>query len=164
MKKSSCIAVVVTVVLGLSLSHAQFKSQVGQESRVADEFTSQSGSSSFFGWFNPEKFHMRHSVSFSYGTYGAQSMSLGSYTNSMSYEFANNLDARADVSMSFSPFNSFSTQGGKKNDLSSIYLSRAEVNYRPWENFLVRFQFQQLPYGGYYGSSFFDPWYRENGF
>lgn len=164
MKKRCMFAALVMVAMGCSLSNAQFKSQVGQESRVAEEYAPQSSSFSLFGWFDPEKFHMRHMVDFSYSTFGGQGMSMGNYTNSMMYEFANDLNVRTDISMSYSPFNSFPLPGGKKNDLSSIYLSRAELNYRPWKDVLVQFQYRQLPYGSYFSSPFHDPWYRESGF
>jgi opacity protein-like surface antigen len=160
--KRSIIAVVAAALVCASASMAQFRSQV-EGARVSDGVASQ-GSSLFFGWFNPERFHMSHSFDLSYSTFGGQGMSLGTYTNSMTYQFADNLNARADLSLSFSPYNSFSTFGGKKNDLSSLYLSRAEVNYKPWENVQVRFQYRQVPYGNYYYSPFYNPWYREDGF
>ncbi len=162
MKKRIIVAVAVAL-LGASASVAQFKSQVDQGPLVSDGVSSQSGSS-LFGWFNPENFHMRHSFDLSYQTFGGQGMSLGTYTNSMTYDFSEKLNARADVSMSYSPYNTFSTLGGKKNDLSSIYLSRAEVNYKPWENVMVKLQYRQIPYGNYYYSPFYSPWSREDGF
>jgi len=82
----------------------------------------------------------------------------------MSYEVADNLLARTDISMSYSPYNNLPTLNGKKNDLSSIYLSRAQLNYRPWENVLVQLQYRSLPYGSFYYSPHLNPWYRENGF
>lgn len=155
------IALVCLLATGVS---AQFKSQVEQESRITSGVLQSSSPGWLFGWFNPEKFQMRHSVSFSYQTMGDRSLSLGTYTNSMSYQFAENLNARADVSLSYSPFNSFSGAfgSGTKNALSSVYLSRAEVNYRPWENVVMQVQFRQLPYGTY--SPWYSPWYREDGF
>jgi opacity protein-like surface antigen len=162
MKKRIIVAVAVAL-LGASASMAQFKSQVDQGPLVSDGVSSQSGSF-LFGWFNPENFHMRHSFDLSYQTFGGQGMSLGTYTNSMTYDFSEKLNARADVSMSYSPYNTFSTLGGKKNDLSSIYLSRAEVNYKPWENVMVKLQYRQIPYGNYYYSPFYSPWSREDGF
>jgi hypothetical protein len=97
---------------------------------------------------------------------GGEGFSLGTYTNSMMYEFAPNLNVRADVSMSYSPFQSFASGlGGKRNDLSKIYLSRADVSYRPWENTMIQFSFRQYPYQPYgMFSQFHDPWYREGGF
>jgi hypothetical protein len=115
------------------------------------------------GWFNPEKFHMSHSFNLSYQTFGSQGISLGTYTNSMIYEIASNLNARADVSLSYSPYSSFSTLN-KKNDLSSVYLSRAQLDYHPWDNVSVQLQYRQLPYVSSYYSPFYSPWYRENGF
>lgn len=165
MKTSAMKLVAAMVLLGVSIGGAQFKSQVEQESRISDNMIRQSTPGFFFGWFDPEKFHMRHTFDLSYQTFGGQGLSLGTYTNSMTYEFAENLDARADVSLSYSPFNSFSTFGStKKNDLSGLYVSRAQLNYRPWENVMVQIQYRQIPYGNYYYSPFYNPWYRETGF
>ncbi len=163
--KKRIIVAVAAALLCASASMAQFKSQVDQGPQVSDGVSSATSSGSFlFGWFNPENFHMRQSLEFSYQTFGSQGMSLGTYTNSMTYDFSDRLNARADVSMSYSPSNTFSTFGGKKNDLSSIYLSRAEVNYKPWENVLVKLQYRQVPYGNYYYSPFYSPWYGGEGF
>lgn len=166
MRKVRCLLVALLTVGCVAGASAQFKTQVEQESRISNGIVQQNEPSFLFGWFNPEKFSMHHSVSFSYSTMGKESMSLGTYTNSMMYEFADNLNARADVSMSYSPFNSFSSGLGKgqKNSLSSIYLSRAELNYRPWENVAVQLQFRQIPYGMYYYSPFSSPWSMGDGF
>jgi len=164
MNTRSLVLAASFLLLGFALAQAQFKSQVEQESRVSEGLMSQSAPQFFLGWFNPDKFHMRHSFDLSFTTFGNNSLSLGSYTNSMSYEFADNLTARTDISMSYSPYNNLPTVHGKKNDLSSIYLSRAQLDYRPWENVLVQLQYRSLPYGSYYYSPYFNPWYRENGF
>lgn len=163
MMKRRLILAVAGVVFVSALVHAQFKSQLEQESHVSDGLMRQEPQL-LLGWFNPDKFHMRHSFDLSFTTVGGQSLSLGTYTNSMSYEVAENLMARADLSMSYSPYNTLPTLNGKKNDLSSIYLSRAQVDYRPWDNVLVQLQYRSLPFGSYYYSPFHSPWYRENGF
>ena len=163
MTKRIIVAVAVSLLCA-SASMAQFRTQVDQGPIVSDGVASQSTGSFLFGWFNPANFHMRHSFDLSYQTFDGQGMSLGTYTNSMTYDFSDRLNARADISMSYSPYNTFSTFGGKKNDLSSIYLSRAEVNYKPWDNVMVKFQYRQVPYGNYYYSPFYSPWYREDGF
>jgi hypothetical protein len=147
----------------VSGASAQFRDQIGQDTRVSESILRDDGGGSIlFGWFDPSKFQMRHMVSMSYTTLGAgQGFSLGTYTNMMSYRFSENLDAQADVSMSYSPFNSFSAMG-KTNDFSGIYLSRAQVNYRPWENVKVQLQYRAVPYGYYYSpfsSPFsYSPW------
>ena len=163
MKTRLMVGAVLVLLLGVAVASAQLKSQLAEETRVSEGLVKPAEPSLLLGWFDPSKFQMHHMFDISYQTMGGQGISLTTYTNSMTYEFANNLNARADVSMSYSPYNSFTSFNGKKNDLSSIYLSRAEVNYKPWDNVLVQFQYRQLPYGSYY-SPFNDPWYRGNGF
>jgi hypothetical protein len=157
--------IAVMVVLAGS-SGAQLKSQLQQETSISSGLMSPSAPSLLFGWFNPEKFHMRHTFSLQYMTAGSHSLSLGMYTNSMMYEIADNLDAQADISLMYSPYNSLSTFN-KKDDLSSIFLSRAQINYRPWENFLFQVQYRSYPYGtyNYYSPFHHNPWYsREKDF
>ncbi len=158
------LLVVGLLIVGTVAAPAQFKEQAQEETKISQGIYQQP-SSWLFGWFDPSKFTMRHSFEMSYMTLGGgQGISLGTYTNSMLYEFSDKLNARADVSLSYSPFNSFSSGlGGKRNDLSGIYLSRAEVNYQPWDNTRIQLSFRQLPYGYYY-SPFSNPWYREGGF
>jgi hypothetical protein len=148
--------VLVIVCAGVTASRAQFKAGAVDEPRISETMMQEHSSSFLFGWFNPDNFRMRHSVEMSYQTTGQYGMSLATYTNSMTYQFSENLNARADVSFSYSPFNSVPGMG---NDLSRIYLSRAEVNYRPWQNMSIHVMFRQIPYGTYgmYGMS---PWYN----
>lgn len=153
------VMMAVASVLGL----AQFKSQVQQETQVSlNRLGDSSPVSLLFGWFNPDKFSMRHSFNLSYSSIGGHGLSLGTYTNSMRYEFADNLNARADVSMTFSPFSSLPMV--KKTDLSGLYLSRAEVNYKPWDNVLMQVQFRQVPYSLWYSPYYYSPFSRETDF
>ncbi len=162
-----CVLGVVALALlaaGFSPVQAQLKSQLQQEFNVSNGMAPGGEPSAYFlGFLDPSKFQMHHSFSLSYMTAGGQGMSLGTYTNSMMYQFSDKLDARADISLSYSPYNSFSSFGSKKNDLSSLYLSRAQLDYRPWSNFLVQVQYRQLPYNAYY-SPFYSPWNMESGF
>lgn len=75
-------------------------------------------------------------------------MSLASYTNSMFYKIADPLDVRLDLSLMGSPFGANAYQ----TDYSKIFISRAELNYKPWENFHIHLQYRQLPINmyGYY--------------
>lgn len=108
------------------------------------------------GFFNTENFHMNHQFSMSYSSFGNQGLALGVYTNSMLYNFSDNLNIQADISLVNSPY---STLGQDfQNNLNGIYLSRAAVNYKPWKDVSVSLQYRQLPYyyspySGYYGSS-----------
>ena len=164
MKTGGFVLVACTLLLAASSTKAQFRSQASAESRVAGGLMHNSSPSLFLGWFDPARFHMRHTFDISYITSGGQGLSMGTYTNSMMYEIADNLNARADVSLSYSPYNSFSTFNNKRSDLSSVYLRRAEINYMPFKDVLVQFQYRTIPYGYGAYSPFYNPWYRENGF
>ncbi|MEW6511404.1 MAG: hypothetical protein AB1428_10635 [Bacteroidota bacterium] len=166
MKTFSVLVFAAAIVCAGNEARAQFKGQIEREMKPTGELiTQQSAPSLLFGWFDPNRFMMHHSINLSYQTIGGQGMTLGTYTNSMLYRFADNLDARADISMSYSPYNSFATFNGKGGkDFSGLYLSRAQLTYRPWENVTMQLQYRQLPYGYYYYSPFYHPWYGENGF
>ncbi|MGA9117253.1 MAG: hypothetical protein WB626_10800 [Bacteroidota bacterium] len=143
------------LLLGAGSAAAQFKADPRGEGRITDGLLVRPSASALFGWFDPARFHMSHSLSVSYQTFGNQGLSLSTYTNSMLYDFADNLRAQADVSLMYSPWSSFGRQGGM--DLGGLFLSRAQVDYRPWENFLVQVQYRNAPYeyypwGGYYRS------------
>ena len=158
MKKLDLCVAVLFILFAAYPAAAQFKSQVQQEPSAANAIMRQSDSPGLFGWFDPSRFSMQQSVSFSYLTMGGQGMSLGMYTNSMMYQFSDKVNARADVSLMYSPFNSTGLPGAKGNNLSSIYLSRAEVNYRPWDNVMVQLQYRQIPWGYPYGSPYMNTW------
>ncbi len=120
---------------------AQFKQQVDSRPSVSESLVRAESSSLLFGWFDPNRFSMRQSYSLSYMTAGGQGMSLGVLTSSMFYKVSDPLDVQFDVSMQHSPFSSF----GNSKSLSGIYLSRAQLNYRPAENMLLQIQYRQLP-------------------
>lgn len=164
--RTGMLAVALLVSAG-SVAQAQLKSQVPQETQVS--FGRMGGSDSsplsyLFGWFDPDKFTMRHSVDLSYTTFGGQSFSLSTYTNTMMYQFADNLNARADIAFSYSPYSSLSTLN--KKDLNAIYLKNAELDYKPADNMRISLSFKQMPYygTGYYYSPFYNPFHRELGF
>jgi hypothetical protein len=60
-----------------------------------------------------------------------------------------------------SPFNSFSKEFS--NQLNGLYLSRAQINYKPSENTSIILQFRSIP-GGYYSPYYndYNPFYRSS--
>lgn len=135
-------------ILGLIpyIANSQFKTQTSEPTSVVNTFYKPTPYPSILGWFSPQNFRMNHNFSLQYfaGANGANS--IAAYTNSMFYQFTNNLNARLDISLMGSPF------GDYRNNLNKLFISRAEINYRPWENFHLQLQYRQLPasYYGYY--------------
>ena len=151
MKKIWFVSIVL--ILSSTVTFSQFKSQSGQPS-VSQSLVRPTGSiNSFLGLLNPDNFMMKHNFSLSYMSYDGAGLSVASYTNSMFYKISDPLNVRFDVTLQGSPFG----QSNYQNALSGVYLSRAQLNYRPWENFLIKFEYNHLPMN-YYGLS--NPWYN----
>ena len=141
MRHSSILTMLVLVLV--ATGQAQFKSGAQTGKTGGDSFMKSDDSGLLFGWFDPNRLTMKQSYSLSYMTAGGQSLSLGVYTNSLSYRISDPLTIRADVSLMHSPFNNLGNKLG--SDLTGIYLSRAQIDYRPSENTIFQLQYRQLP-------------------
>ena len=152
--KGTAMKLIGIVAVGLflfsTLVSAQFKSQEEQQPSPAQYLVRPATSiNSILGFFNPDNFMMRHNFSFSYLSSGGTGLSLASYTNSMFYKIADPLNVRFDLTLQGSPFGQYGS--AQQSDLSKLYLSRAELNYRPSENVFVKIEYNQLPLS-YWGS------------
>lgn len=150
------LCIVVVILAAVHLASAQLKSQEQTHPTVASSLVRPApGMSGFLGWFDPENFAMRHSFSLQYMSGGRYGLSLATYTNTMFYKIADPLDVRFDVSLQGSPFGHHGF--GQQTDFSRLFLSRAELNYRPWENVHIQFQYRQFPWNayGYYSPLYF---------
>ncbi len=131
---------ILIVFLLRSFANSQFKRPFDQ----TDFGSNKNTSSISIDWFDANRFSMTQNFSTSFISAGSRNISLTSYSNSMKYIFNDLLSVRADVSMMYSP-NKFSWQ--KENSFSKIFLERAQINYQPSKNFLMRFEFRQIPFG-----------------
>ncbi len=135
------------------LTLAQFKDKEIFKPTVKDAITAPT-SNLIFGLIDPNSFTMNHSFNLSYSMFGSNALALSIYTNSLKYKFTDNLDVQVDASIIQSPYSSF----GKnfQNQIGGIYLTRAELNYKPWENFSVSVLYRNLP------ANFYSPYYYGN--
>jgi len=150
------LVLVVGVVVGVCsftrVGSAQFKQNPEEKPKVSESLVRRSSPAYFLSWLNLNNLVMRHQFSMSYASFRGRGISLASYTNSLFYKLADPLDVRVDVSMLYSPYSSFGA-----DDLNKVYISSAELNYRPWENFYIQLQYRQLPVGMY--SPYYNPFY-----
>ncbi len=151
---------VVFVLIFAGTTFSQFKEPAFPTSNIEDGIINHD-SGSLFGFLSSDNFSMKQSINMSYSSFGSEGLAMGVYTNSMAFKLSNRLNVQADVSIVNSPYSSF----GKnfQNNLNGIYLSKAAINYKPWDNFNVTLQYRNVPtsyyspYGyGYYGSSFYN--------
>jgi hypothetical protein len=146
--RSLSFAMIAIVLVSVSVS-AQFKTKMNDEPNVGQSLVRSDDSGLLFGWFDPGKLKMAQSFSMSYQTFGQNGFALGIYTNSLSYQVSDPLSVQMDVSVMKSPYSSMG--GDFAKSLSGIYLSRAELNYRPSDNMLFQVQYRQMPAALYYG-------------
>jgi hypothetical protein len=135
-------------------ARAQFRGEEPRAPSLSEQ--KQPSSPSLFGFLNSDNFQMRHSVSMSYMSLGGQSIGISMYTNSMRYKLAENLQARADVSLAFSPFGSLGQQN--KNDFSGIFLNRASLDYKPFKDVQISLQYRGYP------NAYMNPYQSGNAF
>lgn len=145
--------IILTFILFSAISFAQFKEELNKPIDIKKGILSESPSPSLLGFFNPNNFSMHHSFSMSYSAFGNNGVALGVYTNSMAYQFSEKLNVEVDASLVNSPYSSFGN--GFADQINGIYLSRAQINYKPSENTFIMLQFRNEPYNyspyGYYG-------------
>jgi hypothetical protein len=134
--------VLVLTVIGY-MAAGQFRSQPEARSSATESMIRQDDGGLLFGWFNPDRLTVRNSYSLSYTTSGGKSFSLGTLTSSLAYQISNPLSVIFDVSLVHSPYSNLG--GNFAKNISGVYLSRAELNYRPSNDMLLQIQFRQLP-------------------
>ncbi|GMU94697.1 MAG: hypothetical protein HZC46_03550 [Ignavibacterium album] len=134
---------ILVLTLITSVSFAQFKESGFQTEAPRDGIYNKS-SNFLFDFLNSENFSMKHSFSMSYSAFAGQGIALGVYTNSMMYKFSDNLNVQLDASIVNSPYSTF----GKdfQNSLNGLYISRAAVNYKPWNDVYITLQYRSVPY------------------
>lgn len=155
MKKTFLIMLILVVT-----ASAQFKKDPFNQPEVKDGiFNKESGGSFLSNIFNSDNFSMKHSFDASFSAFGEHGLATTVYTNSMFYKFADNLNIRVDASLVYSPYSSL----GKAftDNINGLYISRAELNFKPWDDTVIRIQYRNIPAGmynpyssGYYGGGF----------
>ena len=153
--------IIATLVFLFGTASAQLKTQIDGQQSISNALIRPLSAESFTGLFDPNRFSMRHSFSLGYVSGGGNGLSLASYTNSMNYKLADPLDVRMDITLQGSPFGSYGSP--TQNNLSKLFISNAQMNYRMGDNMRIQFQYQQLPYSQWLMNDPFSP-YRSSMF
>ncbi|HZV11689.1 MAG TPA: hypothetical protein VFA55_00620 [Candidatus Kapabacteria bacterium] len=150
---------ILAVILFLPLAaFGQFKSQSRDafpqeqpQERASNQDTS--SPSGFLG-LDLSNLSMHHSLSFSYMSMGGQSVGVNAYTNTLLYKFSPALQARADISLLYSPFNNLGPSA--QSSINGLQLSNLSLDYKPAKNLRFSVSMQRYPYGlaPGYGSGF----------
>jgi hypothetical protein len=152
------IFVITAVIVFISqISFGQFK-DIPTETK-----TKLKSGNLWFGFINPKNFSLKHSFSVQYITYGGNSVSLTSYTGTLSYKILENLQVSADVSMQYSPFASLNSATPSmnrefQNSLTGVYLSRVSLAYKPAKNVFINIDYVNSPFNYYHLNDHYSLW------
>lgn len=145
MKKTVAIVLLTAFLTMLpNKSFAQFKRDMGNPN-ISGLLTAP-GSDLLFGFLDPSKITMHHSMSMSYGMSGRYGMALSAYMNTIDFQLSENLSIRTNLGIMSSPYN---TMG------ENFYLNKpklfggAQLHYKINEHSSLFFQVQSNP-GGLY--------------
>jgi hypothetical protein len=94
-----------------------------------------------------DRLQMSHTLSMGYYALGSEGLGVSMYTNSLRYQFSERFSMRADVALILSQFGSFSSRLNAQG--SSFFLRRAEIDYRPSQDFGITLRFERAPESGF---------------
>lgn len=109
----------------------------------------------FSGSFlNSDKFHMSQSYSYSMSTFGGNSMGQAMYLNTMSYQFSDPLSFTLQWGYTMNQsFGENKALGFNRNlpFSNGLFISGAQLKYKPTKNSELKIEFSRVPYNSYYG-------------
>ncbi|MHB8906489.1 MAG: hypothetical protein ACYC5R_04020 [Melioribacteraceae bacterium] len=151
----------ILFVFAVTASNAQFRDEAKPD--VRSGMIKDNSVGSLLGFINSDNFSMHHSFGLSFSSFGGNgNMALGVYTNSMAYKFSDKLNLETDISLVNTPYNSYGPEFSKQ--INGVYISRAQLTYKPTDNMNVIIQYRNVP-GGYYspyGYGGYSPFYRDS--
>ena len=153
---------IILLIFAANLSFAQFKGELDEPVDIKGGITNYNPSSFLLGFINPQNFQMNHSLNMSYSAFGSHGVGMSMYTNSMSYKFNDELNIEVDASIVNTPYNTLGD--AFTNAVNGIYLSRAQLNYKPSKNFNIILQYRGGPGAGYYNPYGYGSFYNRNSF
>lgn len=93
--------------------------------------------------FDPNRISMNHSFGISMSNFGAQSITMGAYTNNINYMIKDNLRLSTQFSLA-SPMGGMNPYAQNGSGGSQIYYG-ASLDYQPTENLFVKFSMNNYP-------------------
>lgn len=161
MMKQKIFISIALFLLVPGIAFTQLKTQNPQDVHFPSALTKGYGQASgLFGFLglDPSKIQMTHSYTLSFMTFGGQGFGQGVYLNTISYRISAPLSMSVQWGMLHQPFESAGVDSPFK---SGFFVSGANLNYKPSNNFHVGIQYSSYPTTGYYRSPF-DYGYRPN--
>lgn len=157
--KYTLIVVILIPVLGW----AQLKTSATKPN-ISETLETSKTTDAFVGFLDPSRFHMSHSLSMSYMSFGGGGAVVNSYINTLHYKFSDDLFLTTNLGIMNMPY---STLPGNENQNGYEFFGGAEIKYLPTKNSAIYLRVEKLPglysgnyynrYGGPYGGFYSSP-------
>ncbi len=141
------ILVFLIILLPLSVM-AQFKTQA-RPMDFADRLKTDQGQFGILG-IDMSRFSMSHSYSMNYMSIGGKGVTQGLYLNTMSYQFSIPLTVSLQLGMAHNPFGGMGQNGTASILQNGMFVSGAQLTYKPTDNTIIQFDFRNTPYSSSY--------------
>ena len=103
--------------------------------------------------FNSSRFSMSHSYSMTVGSVGKYGFNQGLYLNTMTWQVADPLLMQIRVGYAHQPLGQ-SALFGQSQSSSQLFLQQAYLEYKPFKNAKLTFEYQSMPNSLYWTSPF----------
>ncbi len=148
-KKQSRIFIILLTMLPFTLLFGQLVKHINNPISVENmiQIRQYDRIKPMFSLFDSNKFSMSQSYSLSAGSSGNSAFSTGMYLNNMTYMVSDKLLMNARVGFVHDPLKLGNTPTIGYSMENLIY--GADITYRPFDNFLLRFSFNKTPMSTY---------------
>jgi hypothetical protein len=145
MKRLGILVIVICILPSIGFS--QLKKDVTKPN-ISKSLEVYNPQDALVGFLDPSRFHMSHSFSMSYMTFGGGGAMVNSYINTLNYMFSDNLFLTTKLGIMNSPINSL-PGNNYLNDME--FFGGAELKYLPSENSAITLRIEKMPsfYSGY---------------
>jgi hypothetical protein len=147
--------IVASLVIVMAISGSLY-------AQLAGDFTptnvlGNSSAKSKFSLFDPTRLHMNQSYSLMFSSSKSGSSNIAMYLNSIEYQVSNPLTIRFDIGYLHQP--GALMKNGARALQDGRIIPAVSINWRPSDNFMLRFDYRQVPvlynnggYPNYYNS------------
>ena len=122
--------ILLLLIILPALGFAQLKTNISKPN-ISQTLETNRNKDAFTGFLDPSRFHMSHSLSMSYMSFGGGGAVVNSYINTLHYKFSDDLFLTTNLGIMNTPY---STLPGNENQNGYEFFGGAELKYYPTKN------------------------------
>jgi hypothetical protein len=141
--------ITILLVMIPVLGFAQLKTNISKPN-ISETLETQQ-KDAFTGFLDPARFHMSHSLSMSYMSFGGGGAVINTYVNTLNYQFSDELFLTTNLGIMNTPYSSLP---GSDQQNQYEFFGGAELKYLPSKNTAIFLRVERTP--GYYNGNYYN--------